>query len=89
MLLSAGGLILLVLALNQGEELGGWTSAPVLGLFAGAAVALTGFVWWELRARAPLADLRLLRDPLLRSGLMAALAATCCWRGATSCCPST
>ena len=73
-LLSAGGLILLVLALNQGEELGGWTSAPVLGLFAGAAVALTGFVWWELRARAPLADLRLLRDPLLRSGLIAALA---------------
>lgn len=72
--LSAAGLALLLLGFNQGEELGGWTSAPVVALFAGAVTLLALFVWWELRVPSPLADLRALRDPVLRSGLLAALA---------------
>jgi EmrB/QacA subfamily drug resistance transporter len=72
--LSGTGLVLLVLGLNQGEELGGWTAPPVVALFVGAVVLLSAFVWWELRATSPLADLRALRDPVLRSGLIAALA---------------
>lgn len=73
-ILSAAGLVLLMLGLNQGEELGGWTAPPVVALFVGAVVLLWAFVWWELRATSPLADLGALRDPVLRSGLIAALA---------------
>jgi hypothetical protein len=39
----------------------GWLTAPVLALFAGAALGIGLFVWWELRARLPLFDLRLFR----------------------------
>ena len=34
----------------------------MLGLFAGAAVFLAVWVWWELRTPSPLFDLRLFRD---------------------------
>ncbi|WP_192809162.1 MFS transporter [Actinomadura montaniterrae] len=53
-------LVCLLLAISQGRAWG-WGSARVAGLFAGAAVALAAFVAAELRVRAPLVDLRLLR----------------------------
>ncbi|MEU6678576.1 MFS transporter [Streptomyces sp. NPDC046853] len=54
----AAGLVCLLLAVSQGGQWG-WGSAPVLGLFAGAAVVLA--VWWrqQLRSKQPLVDLRL------------------------------
>ncbi|MFA4965086.1 MAG: MFS transporter [Thermoleophilia bacterium] len=58
--LSTAGLFCLTLALIQGNDWG-WGSAAVLGLFAGAAVLLAGFVAWELHTPSPLFDLRLFR----------------------------
>ncbi|MEU4997983.1 MFS transporter [Streptomyces sp. NPDC021622] len=54
----AAGLVCLLLAVSQGGQWG-WSSAPVIGLFAGAVVILS--VWWrqQLRAEQPLVDLRL------------------------------
>lgn len=73
-LLSTAGLLALLLAFNQGEELGGWTSAPVLALMVTALVLLSLFSWWELRVSDPLIDLRELRDPKLGRALIASFA---------------
>ena len=59
-LLSAGGLFCLTLALIQGNDWG-WTSGGIILLFAIAAVAYPLFLLWEWRARSPMFDLRLLR----------------------------
>lgn len=55
-LLSAG-LTFLLLALTEGESWG-WTSARVIGLFAGAAVFLALWVAAELRVPEPMVDMR-------------------------------
>ncbi len=49
-----------LLALGEGETWG-WTSAGVLGLSAVALVSLVAWAAWQLRAAAPLVDLRLAR----------------------------
>ncbi len=49
-----------LLALGEGETWG-WTSPGVLGLFAVALVSLVAWAVWQLRAAAPLVDLRLAR----------------------------
>jgi EmrB/QacA subfamily drug resistance transporter len=48
----------LMFALIRGDALG-WASPAIVALFATAAVALAGFVIYELRTAAPMADLRL------------------------------
>jgi len=58
--LLSGGLFCLTYGLMEGNNWG-WLTAPVLALFAGAVLGLGLFVWWELRARLPLFDLRLFR----------------------------
>jgi EmrB/QacA subfamily drug resistance transporter len=59
--LITAALTALMFALIRGNELG-WASTTILALLATAAVALTGFVIYELRiAAAPMADLRLFR----------------------------
>jgi EmrB/QacA subfamily drug resistance transporter len=55
-------LVPLVLALMQGPEWG-WGSVVVIVLLVASVLALALFVWFELRARNPLIDLRLLRRP--------------------------
>ncbi|MBS1871206.1 MAG: MFS transporter [Actinobacteria bacterium] len=55
-------LALLVLALLRGNDLG-WSSAPILSLFAGGVACLVAFVLVERRRSEPLLDLRLLRRP--------------------------
>ncbi|WP_156757115.1 MFS transporter [Actinokineospora pegani] len=50
-------LMSLLLAISKGSDWG-WTSAMTLGLFAVAVVVLLVWGWWELRAGAPLVDLR-------------------------------
>lgn len=52
------GLATGLLALGEGEEQG-WTSPAVLGLATVAVLALAAWVVWQLRAPAPLVDLRL------------------------------
>ena len=59
--LVSAGLFCVTLAIIQGNDWG-WTSAAVIGLFAGGAALLLLWVWWELRTAAPLFDLRLFRD---------------------------
>jgi len=56
------GLFALVLGLLRGNDWG-WSSGRVVGLFAGAFVALLAFVAVELRAADPMFDLRLFRIP--------------------------
>lgn len=65
-LLSAG-LVALLLAIAQGDAWG-WGSLPVLGLLAGALLVLTLWTVQQLRTRAPLVDLRLLRRPAVLTG---------------------
>jgi len=59
-LISAVGLFCLVLALIQANDWG-WTSPPILGLFAVAIASYPLFAWWELRTPSPMFDFGLLR----------------------------
>lgn len=67
----SAGLISLLLPISQGHTWG-WTSPVVLGLFAVAAVVLTGFLVLERRTAAPLVSVRLLgHRPVLITNLAA------------------
>jgi EmrB/QacA subfamily drug resistance transporter len=66
-LLAVIGLVALVFSIIEAPEQG-WASARTLsGLAAGAAV-LAGFVWWELRRRAPMLDPRIFARRGLAAG---------------------
>lgn len=69
----SGGLVLLVLALIEGNDRG-WGSTEIVAGFAGAAVLLALFVVVELRQERPMLDLGLLRIP---SFLGASIVAFC------------
>ncbi|MFT3711456.1 MAG: MDR family MFS transporter [Archangium sp.] len=45
-----------------------WSDPHVLTLFAVAAFGIVAFVWWELRAKEPLVDLRLFKSPAVAFG---------------------
>jgi EmrB/QacA subfamily drug resistance transporter len=60
--LSAAGLSLLIVVMTTGGRLG-WVSAPSLGGLALTALFLGAFIWWELRVRAPMFDLRAFGNP--------------------------
>lgn len=69
--LLSGGLISLLVALTEGESWG-WSSAPIVGLFASAAAFLLAWVTVELRVAEPMVDMRMLsRRPVLFSNLTA------------------
>jgi EmrB/QacA subfamily drug resistance transporter len=59
--LSSAGLTALVWGIIEAPSRG-WTDPVVLGALAGAAVVLAAFVAWELRAPAPMLDVRLFRN---------------------------
>jgi MFS transporter, DHA2 family, methylenomycin A resistance protein len=65
--LLAVGLLTAILALQQGSRWG-WTSPLLFFTVAVAAVTLTAFVLVELRVKAPLVHLRLLRDAVFTAG---------------------
>jgi EmrB/QacA subfamily drug resistance transporter len=70
---AASGVILLVLLLVVGNGNGlGWLSTPVI--VGGVAVALltAGFIWWELRVRVPMLELRLFTNQIFGLGVAAA-----------------
>jgi MFS transporter, DHA2 family, methylenomycin A resistance protein len=71
--LLAVGLFAAILVLQQGGRWG-WTSPTVLALLAVAAVTLTAFVLVELRVKAPLVHLRLLRDRVFAGANIATFA---------------
>jgi len=56
-LLSAGLLVLFLLAMSNGPKIG-WTSLYVIGSITGALLLLGFFVWWELRTAAPMLNVR-------------------------------
>lgn len=72
MLLVAGVLVPVVLALSEGPNWG-WASAGTLLCFAIAVVCGFGFVAVENRVQAPLVDLRLLRNKILVGATLAIL----------------
>ena len=61
-------LVLLLLALSEGQAWG-WASARIVSLLTLAAALVGVFAAWELRARVPAFDLRLLRRRQFRWGL--------------------
>ena len=66
--MSALGLTSLLIGLSQGQSWG-WTSVPTLASIAAAVILLTLFVLLELRAEAPMLDLRLFRNRLLSAAM--------------------
>ena len=66
-LLLSVGLGALLLAIAEGETLG-WASAAIVGLALLAGVVLSVWVRQQLRASAPLVELRLLRHPAVLTG---------------------
>lgn len=65
-------LLALLLALTSGISLG-YTSPPILGLFAVFAAGMAFFFFWERRARSPALDLRLFRSRVFDFSVLAAL----------------
>ena len=58
--LSTGMLVSLLLGLTTAHK-AGWTSLPILAAFVLSASLLGLFIWWELRTKAPMLDLRFFR----------------------------
>jgi MFS family permease len=84
--LLSGALVSLLLAISEGGTWG-WSSGPVPGLFAGAAVLLAAFAAVELRVAAPLVDLRMLRHRALATTNAATLVAGAAMFGAVTLIP--
>jgi EmrB/QacA subfamily drug resistance transporter len=73
-LLLSVGLLALLVALTEGEHWG-WTSPPLLGLFAASFVALLAWGIVELRVPEPLVDMRMLANrPVLFANLTGLIA---------------
>ena len=70
---AVSGIILLVLLLvvGNGNALGWRSTAVIVGGVAVVAL-MAGFIWWELRVRAPMLDLRLFTNQIFGLGVAAA-----------------
>ena len=81
---SQGAVILLallsgfLLAVNQGGRLG-IASPLVLAAIVLAVTAFPLFIWWELRAKRPVVDVRAFRNPVLSKGVATLLAHFQAW----------
>ncbi len=71
-LLFIGGLVSLLLALNEGSDWG-WGSPVILGLLALAVVLLASFIYWEQHTRWPMLDLSLFRAPVFSLSVVSAV----------------
>ena len=69
--LSTGVLVALLLGLTLADKTG-WLSAPILAAFALSAGMFAAFIWWELRTRAPMFNLRFFRERVFSFGVTAA-----------------
>jgi len=63
--LSAAGLTLLILAMNNGGRVG-WASPLIVASWAAGALMFGAFVLWELRTPAPMLDMRMFLDGTFR-----------------------
>ncbi len=61
-LLSIVGLVSIVYAIIE-APVHGWLSSSTLGIGALGVVAMAGFIFWELRAKSPMLDVRLFKRP--------------------------
>ena len=61
-LLLTGTLVALLLPLSKASDWG-WDATSTVGLFEAAAALAAAWVWAELRARVPLIDMRMMRQP--------------------------
>lgn len=66
------GLVALLIALNQGHDLG-WMSPVILSLFAAAVLLLASFIVIERRSPAPMLDLSLFQSRVLSAATASAL----------------
>jgi EmrB/QacA subfamily drug resistance transporter len=66
------GLVLLLVALNQGHAWG-WLSIESVALFGVAVMLLAVFVWWEKRRAHPMLDLALFRSRVFSGTTVSAL----------------
>jgi MFS family permease len=64
----------------EGPDLG-WTSAPIIGCFAAAAVALSVLIAWSRRAPEPLIDLRFFRSLPFSGAALTAITGMCAFAG--------
>ncbi len=66
----AVGIGALQVALDKGQQEDWFSSYRINGLLIAAAVALVLFVWWELRIKAPVVDLRVFKDRSFATGTL-------------------
>ena len=66
-------LFMLVFALIRGND-EGWSSTPIVSLFAGTALALAAFLVIEIRSESPMLDLSLFRKPTFAGASIVAFA---------------
>ena len=69
-LLSTGGLVMLVFGIIRGGDNGDWSSPTVWGTGFGGLVLLTGFVLWEQRVPFPALDVSLFRNRPFSAAVM-------------------
>lgn len=67
-----GGLVALLLGLNQGHEWG-WTSPAILGVLVVAALLLGIFLWIEMHVPTPMLDLSLFRSRSFSASMSSAV----------------
>lgn len=72
--LLGAGLGALLLGVSMGDDWG-WGSVRILALIVAALVVLAVWTWHQLRARHPLIDLRLMKDPTVATANMAGVLA--------------
>ena len=71
--LLATGLGSLQYVLDEGER-NDWLNDPTIAFLSGLSVAaLAFFVWWELRVKAPIVDLRILKNRTVAAGCLLAM----------------
>ena len=68
--LSTAALVTFLMLMTNGYRLG-WTSPLILLAGASVAALVAGFIWWELRAPAPMLDLGLFRRRVFSLGVLA------------------
>lgn len=59
-----GAIVCLMFAMELGGKQYAWSSAPILGLFAGFALLTISFIYAETRAEEPIISFRMFRDRL-------------------------
>ena len=69
--LSAGVMILFLVAIGNAQQIG-WLHPLIVAAMPVATVLLGGFIWWELRVRGPVLDLRLFKNAMFALGVAAA-----------------